>query len=472
MKRCFRGGDTAANRWYMNETLSNVRSYDRSSSYPDVLVNCQFPVTPFKECQQHIDIRYLEKLIFQRNRAIIMEVRYTNLKLKNKYWGDPYITKDKSTEIRGETVINGRILSAGSLVTVITEIDYQIIKETYDYSIEILTWFKASKGFLPDCFRDYIKQLYRDKTELKGKIGATAEETEYNERMYGKSKARLNAVYGMTATSPIKELIEYLAEDRDFHYTITPEEELYAKCKEKYWLPFEWGIYCTSWARMRLYEGIKLAAGGQNCIRDPDDPEQDSDISGPWFSDFVYCDTDSVKYLGRVDWSEFNSERIRDSTENGAFAADQKGIVHYMGVYEEEHTMDKFRTCGPKKYAYEINGKLSVTIAGVDKKLGAKELAAKGGIEALQDGFVFHEAGGLCAKYNDFPEPSSIVINGHKLDIISNCYLTQSEYTLGTIELYKRILHMSKIDLDRIERIMYNEGVIGGDHEYDNKEEL
>ena len=119
--------------------------------------------------------------------------------------------------------------------------------------------------------------------------------------------------------------------------------------------------------------------------------------------------------------------------------------------------MDFFRTTGSKKYAYVIDGKLSVTIAGVDKKLGGRELAARGGIDALVDGFVFREAGGLMAKYNDFPPEEYIIRNNHLLHITSNCYLCQSEYTLGTLELYKRILFMAKADLDRIERIMYNE---------------
>ena len=248
----------------------------------------------------------------------------------------------------------------------------------------------------------------------------------------------------MTATSPIKELIEYLKEDRDFHYAESDQDELFAKCRDRYWLPYEWGIYCTAWARYRLWEGIRLVTVNQNSLDDS-------------FSDFVYCDTDSVKYIGNADWTAYNEDRIRDSTQNGAYATDQKGKTHYMGVYEEEHTMDRFRTCGSKKYAYVIDGKLSVTIAGVDKKLGGRELAARGGIDELKDGFVFREAGGLCAKYNDFPEQQEIQIDGHTLRIISNCYLCSSEYTLGTIELYKRILYMAKIDLDRIERIMYNE---------------
>jgi len=262
------------------------------------------------------------------------------------------------------------------------------------------------------------------------------------------------SMVSMTATSPIKEMIEYLKEDRDFHYEDKPEEELFEECKKRYWLPFEWGIYTTSLARLRLYEGIKLVSAGQNYIDDPENPQSDPDHS---FSDFVYCDTDSVKYIGKADWTAYNKLRMEDSIRNGAYATDPAGITHYMGVYEEEHKMDKFRTCGSKKYAYLIGDKLSVTIAGVDKKLGGKELAAHGGIDALKDGFVFRDAGGLCAKYNDFPETEEIVVDGYKLPIISNCYLCASEYTLGTLEIYKRILYMAKIDLDRIGRIMYNE---------------
>lgn len=444
MRRCFRGGDTCANRWYMDETLSNVQSYDRSSSYPDVLVNCLFPVTPFKECTQPLKISYLEKLINHRQRAIIMEVRLTGVKLRNRYWGDPYLTKDKSSNIINAEVMNGRILSADSLEVVITEVDYWIIKEVYEYNIEVLTWYKASKGYLPDCFRDYIKKLYRQKTELKGKAGSTPEDSEYNERLYMKSKALLNSVYGMTAQQPIKEIIEYWLEDRDFHYAETDPEQLFEKCKGSYWLPYEWGIYCTAWARYRLWEGISLVTRNQSRLDEH-------------FSDFVYCDTDSVKYLGNADWTEYNAQRIADSTSTGAYARDQTGTIHYMGVYEQEHSMDLFRTTGSKKYAYVIDGKLSVTIAGVDKKLGGRELEARGGIDALVDGFVFREAGGLMAKYNDFPPEEYIIRNNHLLHITSNCYLCQSEYTLGTLELYKRILFMAKADLDRIERIMYNE---------------
>ena len=45
MHRAFRGGDVHCNRYYINDILHNVSSADRSSSYPDVLVNGFFPLS-------------------------------------------------------------------------------------------------------------------------------------------------------------------------------------------------------------------------------------------------------------------------------------------------------------------------------------------------------------------------------------------------------------------------------------------
>lgn len=176
---------------------------------------------------------------------------------------------------------------------------------------------------------------------------------------------------------------------------------------------------------------------------------------GKDYTDFVYCDTDSVKYIGEVDWTAYNAEKIRLSTESGAFADDAKGKRHYMGVYESEGIYEKFKSCGSKKYCYIQNGKLHVTIAGVDKRNGAKELAKRGGIDALEDGFIFRDAGGLCAKYNDKPEIEKYFVEGHEIKITSNLYLCKSEYTVGTMEIYKRIIGLSKIYLDKLMKDWY-----------------
>ena len=369
-----------------------------------------------------------------------MECRFKDIKLKNVFYGDPYISKDKSYNIIGAEVFTGRILAAQDLTLCITEMDYRIIRDTYTWAdMVILNCYKAKKGPLPQCIRDFIIEAYQYKTSLKGLPG------DFNETLYNKSKNRINGIYGLMATNPIRQAIEYLAEDRDFHFDEhTTEAELFERCKKSYWLPYQFGVWTTANARYELYRCARLASHEAG----------DKD-----FHDFVYCDTDSVKYLGTVDFSEYNAEKIRLSTENGAFAVDAKGKTHYMGVLEYEETYPEFKSAGPKKYAYRSAGsdKLHVTIAGVEKKKGAEELARRGGLEALRDGFVFRDAGGLAARYNDFPEVTEIVKDGERIEITANIYLYQSEYTVGTLEEYKRIIRMSHILFDKILKEVYTE---------------
>ena len=443
MRLAFRGGDTHCNRFYVNDILYGISSADRSSSYPDVLCNSDaFPVDPLAEVTQKIDRVYLEKLIYVRDRCILMEVRLSNVRLKNPFWGSPYISKDKSYNIVGAKVYNGRILSAASLWCCLTEIDYKIINGMYDFDIEVIKWYKSKKGRLPRCIVEFIIEQYKQKTELKGLKG------ELNETLYNKAKNRLNGIYGLFATAPIRQQIEYLAEDRDFHYdNHTSEEELFEKCKSGYWLPYQYGIWTCALARAELQKMVRLASAGQN------DPDR--------FTDFVYSDTDSVKYIGNVDFSQYNAEKIAASEASGAFADDANGKRHYMGVAENDGWYAEFKSAGSKKYGYRgEDGKLHVTIAGVEKKKGAIELEAAGGLEALADDFVFHTAGGLAARYNDIPEITEITVDGKRVPITSNLYLYQSEYTVGTIQAYKDIIMLSKIELDRIAEILYNEGVL------------
>lgn len=444
MRRAFRGGDTHCNRYYVDDILYGISSVDRSSSYPDVLCNyAGFPVEPLTEVTQKIDRAYLEKLIYVRDRALLMEVTLTNVSLKNPFWGSPYISKDKSYNLINAKVYNGRVLSASALTCCLTDIDYKIINDTYNFDVTVLKWYKSPKGKLPRCIIDFIIEQYRLKTELKGLKG------EFNETLYAKSKNRLNGIYGLFATAPIRIQIEYLASDRDFHYDEhTSTEEVFEKCKSGYWLPYQYGVWTTAAARYELYRGVKIASEHQN------------DMSN--FSDYVYSDTDSVKYIGDVDFSAYNAEKVRNSTESGAFADDANGQRHYMGVFEIEsnHGYEEFKSCGSKKYAYREKGKLHVTIAGVEKKAGAAELEERGGLEVLADDFVFRKAGGLAARYNDIPEIESITVDGRRVPITSNLYLYQSEYTVGTIQAYKDIIMLSKIELDRIAKILYNEGVL------------
>ena len=163
---------------------------------------------------------------------------------------------------------------------------------------------------------------------------------------------------------------------------------------------------------------------------------------------FVYCDTDSVKFVGTVDFTELNREIQEQSERHQAYADDPAGNRHYLGVYEHDATYKRFVTLGAKKYAYEDDKGLHITISGVSKS-GAAEL---GKLENFREGFVFRKSAGQEAAYNDEWMEEPVEIDGHRLAISPNIYLSQSEYTLGLTLEYKRLFYLTQEDFYKLIR--------------------
>ena len=155
----------------------------------------------------------------------------------------------------------------------------------------------------------------------------------------------------------------------------------------------------------------------------------------------LYCDTDSVKFIGNVNMNDINQFYKKRSENSGAYADNKSGKRYYMGVYDYEYTAAEFATMGAKKYVYRANDNehLHVTIAGVNKRKGAAELEKKGGISAFRSGTVFVEAGGIQGIYNDKPY-GVIEREGHQLYIGTNICLMPDTYTLGMTDEYARLI--------------------------------
>jgi len=416
-REAFRGGNTHANRHYAGYVLHNVKSADRSSSYPDVLCNCEFPISAFFHAGG-ITYSELLELINIRKKAVLMRVSMTNVRLRDPFWGAPYLSKDKCRNQHNALYDNGRILKADYIETTITDIDFKIILEEYDFDDFVpFDVAHARYGILPPALLDIIIKYYETKTGLKNVEG--------QDLYYMKSKNKINAIYGMMAQDPVKQTIDFIEDD--FKKREEFPEELLTAHNKRAFLCYQWGVWTTAWSRYRLEEGIRLAADG-----------------------FVYCDTDSVKHLGDIDWTEYNNERIKDSKKTGSYAKDPEGITYYMGVFESEGQYYEFSTLGAKKYCYRETpeSELKVTIAGVTKKKGGKELEKAGGIKAFKAGFIFHEAGGTEAVYNDKPEITKYTVEGREIEITSNVVLRPSTYTLGITAEYERLLEISHEGID------------------------
>ena len=427
LREAFRGGNTHANRYYAGDIVENVHSADRSSSYPAVMCNCEFPMTEFVPIlPKDLNKDYIGRCITIRHKALLLRIGIKNLELRDKFWGCPYLSKDKCRNIHKavDTEDNGRILEAEYLETTVTDIDLKIIMEEYTGQIIFLQGWYSSYKKLPEALINEVVKYYRDKTELKGVKG--------QEIFYDKAKALLNSLYGMMAQDPVKHSLIF-KQCGDWEEDQTPDEELLGKSNKRAFLAYQWGVWVTAHSRDALERGIRLVQETEG-------------------ADFVYCDTDSVKYTGIVDWSGYNSDRISECLENGSMATDPKGITHYMGVFETEDNPDTgvayryFKTLGAKKYAYvEKEGEgVHCTIAGVNKKKGGSELDEHGGLQAFAEGFVFRKAGGTQAVYNDNPPMDHVDIEGRRLEITANVAILPSEYTLGITGEYERIIKYSK----------------------------
>ena len=406
LRKAFRGGNTHANRWYAGRLMEDVYSYDISSSYPSVMLTEKYP-TEFIERP----VNKLEQAI-KRDRACLIHIALFDVKLIDEAFGCPYLAYAKCENIIKAELDNGRILSCEQATTWITEQDFTILLSQYEFSYKVLKLYTSRKKMLPLEFRELILKMYINKTELKGSG---------DEYIYTKYKNMVNSVYGMTVQNPCKP--NYILNGND---VVMNEDETLEELIEAYhkkgWLPYQWGVWVTAYARRKLEEGLH---------------------SIPYQS-FIYADTDSIKFIGDYgsNIESLNKAYMHDDLK----AYDIKGNAHYMGIYERDAYYKKFKTLGSKKYCYvDEADKLHVTISGVNKVKGAIEL---GSIDNFNESFIFKDAGGNEAIYNDNPPIDKVVIDGYNIDIIPNIAIYPSTYTLDTTIDYRRLINfLSNTDI-------------------------
>lgn len=351
------------------------------------------------------------KNLMENGFAVLFRVTFYDIRLIYDRWPVPYLSEDKCTG-SGFIRDNGRVLAAEMLTTTLTDIDFRILISEYDFNdmqIEALYFSKYEP--LPAPIRGVIRSYYEQKTALKGS------EDDFQKLLYEKAKNMLNGLFGMMAQDPVKESLAW--NGREFMPVEEDPREILAKHNKKTCLSYAWGVWCTAWARLRLEQMINTV--------------------GP--DDFIYCDTDSVKYVDKgQSWIAYNAKRKADSVRSKAHAVDSKGIEHYMGVVEPDGEYLRFATLGAKRYAYDdMDGKLHITISGVDKKAGAAEL---GRLENFKPDFIFLHPGKTEAIYNDFPVRKQFIADGKAVEIVSYVIIRETTYKLSLSEDYENLLRL------------------------------
>lgn len=422
LRKAFRGGNTHANRAYAGKIVNDVTSYDIVSCYPTQQLTMRFPMKPFRWLDERLTLDRIFKFI-GLGYAVVGLYQFKGLRLKNKKTPIPYISLGRCEALNWK-LDNGRVLECEYCEIALTEIDLEIVLTQYTFDeIGIMECMVAQKDFLPAEYRAVIQEYYDNKTRLKG------DDTDQGQYLYVKSKNMLNSVYGMSATDPIHQEIRYYrGEYRRSGYDSMSQEEI-AKALKSSPFPYQWGVYTTAYARSQLQKAIDLCE-----------------------DQILYCDTDSVKVIGTAPIERLNGDQQKKAVRASAYADDMHGNRHYIGLFEIDGHYDRFITQGAKRYAYEKDGHINVTVSGVTKQRNEKtgeyfavEELKK--LERFKPGMIWSKAGGTMAVYNDNddfdyvdPETGAIVHISKNVAIIPTTYkMTYArdyELLLGEIKLY------------------------------------
>ena len=409
-----RGGNTHCNPVYSCMELDDLLSMDMSSGYPAVMIQCKFPMTKFLPASRSTDFRnYIGKY------ACILDVTFYNIKVKNLS-SVPYIAKAHCTQLLNIVGDNGRVLEAECLSMIITDIDYQIIADTYNFTkVECRSCLCSKYGYLPKELRRTLLKQYRDKTMLK----------DGDQYMYMKQKNKFNANFGCMLTDICQETVEY-NEHSDKPFTKVRERDYQSQLDKYYnsplsFLEYQHGVWVTAHCRNRLQKAIKLLG-----------------------DDMVYCDTDSAKFFdtpkNRAVFDKLNDEIRQEIIDCGLnCSVEYKGKIYTLGLWENDGHYTKFKSMGAKKYCYyDDDGIFEITVAGLSKSKARDYLVTQGGIDAFKEGTIVppDKSGRTSAHYNDYRTLKKITINGEEITIGSNLVITDATYQFGLTEEYQELL--------------------------------
>lgn len=433
----FAGGYTHANRFWAGHIIDElIHHYDFASSYPTVMICEKFPMSPW----QYTGWKKLPSNDKFDDYAYIIHCKFYNIESTSF---NTYIQHSKTVS-KKPILDNGRVIKAESCEMWITEQDLITVQNNYKYDdIEVFEIYESKKDYLPLPMRQYILELYKNKTELK--------DVEGQEDLYIQSKQYINSMFGMCVTAIVQSDCTFNMDDdvwtvkkltKDF---VEHKLEMLASRnprEKRYFLNYSWGCWVTAYARRNLWKCIEY------CDKD-----------------MIYADTDSIFVLGDYDFSWYNkeiTEKIRKSCLVTGLdfqltrPKTKKGIEKPLGVFDKEKDCIEFITLGAKRYCERReDGKLYLTISGINKE--AVELL-KDDLHNFRDEFYFDkDADCVTKKQHTYISAQPIVKfdDGYVSDYTHGINLRRAGYTLGMTDEYKDLIKYMEYDTDDLPEFFY-----------------
>lgn len=401
--QAFWGGIAHSSFKYQNELIKDMRSRDKKSSYPWVMLYYKYPSSPFVKVDPKIIYFGNDKYSY----LITVELFEVTCKLSHSY-----ISASKCSKLLNGEYDNGRVLYADYVCITCTNVDYEIILDSYDVKKKNIIDFRVSVNkYLPNDICKFILKWFTSKTLLDGVAG--------EEKNYALSKEFLNAIFGMMVTRIITDDIYFTDSWKCERLTQARFDELVEKQLKNFSKlnnAFQWGVWVTAYGRKDLWESV-VAVGDDN----------------------VYLDTDSNKYLWHHNlhesWFDEYNRKILERHEEVAkrigvdpselHPTSPSGKKCVLGSWEVDCEYSEFKTLGAKKYCYKERGsdEIHITVSGVRKE-ASKQLKS---VDEFSDNFVFDidNAKKNIAQYID--KTPYVVVNRGKYDE----YVSMIKYSIN-----------------------------------------
>lgn len=365
LKRAFQGGFTHASGQCTGKVIENVESFDLTSSYPAAMLSEKYPmgapeyvkIRSFKEFRHCLD-----------HYCCLFDVQIVGL--ETRIWYEHPLSASHCRSIVNGVEDNGRLVSAESLYTTMTEQDFFTYLKYYKWKeFRVGKFVRYERGYLPKDFIESVLDLYQAKSELKNVPG--------EEINYQLKKGMLNACFGMAVTDICRDEITYT--EAWGLETGNMEEQIkkYNESKNRF-LSYEWGVWITAYSRRNLFSAI-FACAGDYCYSDTDSVKiRNPDKHADYFA--AYNDRITRKIGRCLDYYQIDKERMHPKNA--------KGSEKQLGVWEDDGCYRRFKTLGAKRYMTEDqDGNVSLTVSGLNKRDAVPYLLQEYGKDKIFDAF-------------------------------------------------------------------------------------
>ena len=452
-KEEFAGGLTHGNRFYIDETIRvselrkkfndpniTIKHRDFVSHYPSQQITGYCPSTAFRLYydRKPTDPEFLLKDLddaFAQGNCYLAAISITNLMIKDgvtlPYAQECKFREHALTKLTMDTD-NGRILRMfGSSLVIVNELDLKWLRRQYNFTYTIYKVYTSKRGGFPGYITETVKQFMLEKSETKEivksllKQGYDELSPEVHEAKLQNliAKGMLNAIYGMTATDPVRECF---GEDEDGNWgkAELTEDDISDSLINYYaslgsFMSYQLGCWTTALARNELLFFAEVVG----------------------YDHFLYADTDSIFYISTPAIEQkieaYNKKFREQDDQNGWYVTLGTGKKVYFNQFDDENEdIVEFRFLHSKCYAYvTADGKLHTTIAGV-REYGRNDnnrVKELGNIDNLTAGTIFADCGGTIIRYN--PKDISVKprvenINGHLTEVSQFAMIVSSEKEL------------------------------------------